>query len=141
MNFATGENLIRVVLDTNVLVSAILFGGKPYRILRLALEEKIICAISPSLITEIREVFSKKFPLKEEAFQLTLKNIEVIFKIVQPGKIIYASRDKDDNRVLEAAAEGDCKYIVTGDEDLLQLKIYRGIKIVTPGEFLEDFEN
>ncbi|MBF8250098.1 MAG: putative nucleic acid-binding protein, contains domain [Candidatus Levybacteria bacterium] len=141
MNFATEEKPIRTVIDTNILVSAILFGGKPYEVLRLALQEKIVCVISPSLIAEVREVFSKKFPLKEEDFQLTLQSIEEIFEIVQPRKIVSASRDEDDNRVLEAAVEGKCKYIITGDKDLLWLKAYKDIKIVTPEQFLKNFKN
>lgn len=141
MNFATEEKPIRTVIDTNILVSAILFGGKPYEVLRLTLQEKIVCVISSSLIAEVREVFSKKFPLKEEDFQLTLQSIEEIFKIVQPRRTVSASRDEDDNRVLEAAIEGGCGYIVTGDKDLLQLKTYRGVKIVTCEQFLENFRN
>ena len=53
-------------------------------------------------------------------------------------KTINAVRDDDDNRVLEAAVEGKCEYVVTGDEDLLSLQNYGGIKIITPAEFLRE---
>lgn len=136
MNLGTEENLIKVVLDTNVLISAILFGGNPAQILYSVIEEKILAITSPILTSELKEVFNKKFSLKETDFKLTFKNIDEIFITVQPKKIVNISRDGDDNRVLEAAFEGGCSYIITGDKDLLDLKIYKNIKIVTPEAFL-----
>ena len=78
-----------------------------------------------------------KFPLLEEDFELTIKNIEEIFGIIQPIKTLDLLRDNDDNRVLEAALEGNCDYIVTGDKDLLELKSYKVIQIVTAEQFLK----
>ncbi len=127
------ENPVKVVLDTNVLVSAIAFGGKPKKILNSVLEEKIVASISPILLAEFKEVYTKKFPLLKEDFELTFKSIEEIFEITQPDEILEILKDKDDNRVLEAAIEGNCDYIITGDSELLDLKVYRKIKIVTPG--------
>lgn len=138
MNSDTGENLVRVVLDTNVLVSAILFGGKPEQILRSVIEKKILAVTSPILLSELKEVFSKKFPLREPDFKLTVNNLEKIFRTAQPKKEIKISRDEDDNRVLEAALEGECSYIVTGDKDLLELATFKNIKIVTPDTFLSE---
>jgi len=56
--------------------------------------------------------------------------------LVEPTHRIDASRDPDDNRVLEAAIAGEADYIVTGDRDLLELGSYEGIRIVTPAEFV-----
>lgn len=131
------ENLVKVVLDTNVLISAIAFGGKPKEILNLVLEEKIAASTSPILLAEFKEVYTKKFPLLKEAFELTFKSIEEIFEITQPDKILDILKDKDDNRVLEAASEGNCDYIITGDSELLELKVYRKTEIVTPDQFLK----
>ncbi len=50
-------------------------------------------------------------------------------------------RDRDDNRVLEAAVEGDCDFIITGDRDLLELCKYKKIKIITPAQFLAEVDN
>lgn len=138
MNSDTGENPVRVVLDTNVLVSAILFGGKPEQILRSVIEKKILAVTSPILLSELKEVFSKKFPLREPDFKLTVNNLEKIFRTVQPKKETKISRDDDDNRVLEAAIEGKCSYIITGDNDLLNLAVFKNIKIVTPDTFLSE---
>lgn len=138
MNLGTGESLTKIILDTNVLVSAMLFGGKPEQILHLVIEEKILAVTSPILLSELEEVFSKKFPLREPYLKLTIKNIENKFLIVQPKSEIKLARDEDDNRVLEAAFEGKCNYIITGDRDLLDLKIYKKIKIITPDTFLSE---
>lgn len=140
MNLDTDENLIRVVLDTNILVSAILFGGKPEKIMSLVIEEKLTGVTSSILISELKEVFSKKFPSSQSDLQIILKNIEDIFTIVQPKKTINIVKDEDDNRVLEAAIEGKCNYIVTGDKELLKLNSFKGIKILTSDDFLKILE-
>lgn len=139
MNFATDESL-KVVLDTNILISAIAFGGRSEEVLNLVLDEKIIAVSSPVLLAEFQEVYKKKFPLKSADFELTLESIEEIFKIIRPKKSLKIVRDEDDNRVLEAAVEGECQYIITGDKDLLSLQKFKGIKILTPDKFLKEVE-
>lgn len=135
MNSVTDENL-KVVLDTNILISAIAFGGKPEGVLNLVLDEKIIAVTSPILLAEFQEVYKKNFPLKFVDFELTLERIEEIFKMVKPKRSLKIVRDEDDNRVLEAAFEGNCDFIITGDKDLLDLKKYKNIKIMKADEFL-----
>lgn len=137
MSSDTDESPVKVVLDTNILISAIAFGGKPKDVLDLVLEERIIAITSPILLAEFKEIYRKKFPLLEEDFELTIKNIEEIFGIIQPTKTLDLLRDNDDNRVLEAALEGNCNYIVTGDKDLLELKSYKAIQVVTAEQFLK----
>ena len=137
MNFDTDENLVKVLLDTNILISAMVFGGKPKQTLHSILEEEFLAITSPVLLAELKEVLSKKFPLRETDFKLTIKNIEEIFKTIQPKKTINVLKDDDDNRVLEAALEGNCKYIVTGDKELLRLKSYHNVRIVTADQFLK----
>lgn len=140
MNSVTDENL-KVVLDTNILISAIAFGGKPKEVLNLVLDEKIIAATSPILLAEFQEVYNKNFPLKFVDFELTLERIEEIFKMVKPKRSLKIVRDEDDNRVLEAAVEGNCSYIITGDKDLLDLKKFKKIKILTSEQFLLKFQS
>lgn len=136
MSLDMDENLVKVVLDTNILISAIAFGGKPKEVLDLVLEEKITAIISPILLAEFKEIYRKKFPLLKEDFELTIENIEETFETVQPTKTLDILRDNDDNRVLEAAVERKCNYIITGDNELLGLGIYEEIKIVTADQFL-----
>lgn len=136
MNSVTDENL-KLVLDTNILISAIAFGGKPEEVLNLVLDEKVIAVTSPILLAEFQEVYNKNFPLKFVDFELTLEKIEEIFKMVKPKRSLKIVRDEDDNRVLEAAVEGGCDFIITGDKDLLDLGKYKKIKIMKADEFLE----
>lgn len=136
MNTGTAGNPVRVVLDTNILTSALVYGGKPEKILRLALEKRIQVVISPILQAELADIIAKKFPLSLEDMYLLKHEMQKSFVIVQPRANLAISRDEDDNRVLEAAVEGECDFIVTGDQDLLELKQYKRIKIVTPLAFL-----
>lgn len=136
MNSVTDENL-KLVLDTNILISAIAFGGKPEEVLNLVLDEKVIAVTSPILLAEFQEVYKKNFPLKFVDFELTLERIEEIFKMVKPKRSLKIVRDEDDNRVLEAAVEGNCDFIITGDKDLLDLGKYKKINIMKADEFLE----
>jgi putative PIN family toxin of toxin-antitoxin system len=139
MNSGIKKNKVSVLLDTNILVSAIGFGGKPRQILQLALKKKIRAATSPILLAEFHEVITKKFPQLALHLEVIGKKIKKVFIIVHPKNTINIVRDIDDNRVLEAAIEGKCQYIVTGDMDLLSLKTFQEIKIVTPEIFLQEW--
>lgn len=143
MNLGMGANPLRIVLDTNILISAIHFGGKPRMILDLVEESNsaIKAITSPVLLAELGETFAKKFNFDQDHIREIKSIIEDGFEIVYPKKELRVTRDKDDNRVLEAAMEGNCEYIVTGDKDLLLLKDYKCIKIVTSEQFLENFRD
>ena len=139
-NSDTAENQLKVVIDTNILVSAIAFGGKPAEVLLLVTQEQIQAVTSSVLLTELEETLIKILDLSEGNVQLALEEIKDEFRIVQPRIAIKASRDEDDNRVIEAALEGNCNYIITGDKDLLDLKTFKNIKIVTADQFLNTLE-
>lgn len=134
------ENPVRVVLDTNILFSAIAYGGKPEQVFVSVLNETIDAVTSPVLLSELQEVLSKKLSLPEEKIKVILAEIEEIFEIIQPKKTINTLKDEDDNRVLEAAVEGKCSYIVTGDKELLNLGSFKGIRILTADQFLSTLD-
>lgn len=129
---------MKVVLDTNVLISAFSFGGKPRKILTLTLAKKIIGITSLSLLGELLEVLGKKFRYSTEELDLIEVQMKKNFKIIKPKTSINVLKDLADNRVLEAAIEGDCELIITGDKALLSLKSFKGIKILTPNQFLQN---
>lgn len=131
-----GKSPVKVVLDTNILISSLGFGGKPRQVLSLVIDGQIIALTSPVLLAELQEVINKKFPLLRENLELLLKEIEEIFVIIQPKEILKITQDEDDNRVLEAAYEGKCDYIITGDKELLSLGSFKKIKILTANQFL-----
>lgn len=136
------KNPLKVILDTNVLISSILFGGKPRKIIKHVQEGNITPIISPVLLAELIDVLVKKFQFAPDKLLLVEDLIKENFMLVNPSITISIISDKDDNRVLEAAIEGGCNYIVSGDQDLLKLKSFQNVKIVTPDTFLSDvFDN
>ncbi len=131
---------LRIVLDTNVIISAIIFKGKPREIYDLALNEVFKTISSSTLISELTGILAKRFLLSFAEINVIEFEIKEIFEFVHPKKSINVVRDIDDNHVLEAAVEGKCQYIITGDKDLLDLKSYNQITILTPSDFLELLE-
>lgn len=131
-----GRNRNRVVLDTNILVSALIFEGKPRTLLELALKKNIIVCISKPLLAELQEILLIKFEFSEQRVKQIERKLTKAFRLVYPKKQIKVVRDSDDNKVLEAAIEGKCQYIITGDKDLLDLMTYKRIKILKANEFI-----
>lgn len=129
-------NNARVVLDTNVIISALLFGGKPRNILKLALTKQVLAVTSPPLLAELLDVLAKKFSFSKEAIKLIEQKIKKSFKVVHPTEVVNVLHSPDD-RVLEATLEGNCEYIITGDKELLGLRSFQNIKIITPEQFLK----
>lgn len=134
------KKTLKAVLDTNIIVSALVFGGKPEEILRLVLEHDILASTSLALILELEETLINKFAFSEKKLKQVEEKIKNSFETVNPILEINVLNDKDDNRVLEAAVEGNCDYIITGDKELLRLKHFRGVNIVTPEQFLKTKE-
>ena len=137
MNLGMVKKPPKVVLDTNLIISALIFGGKPQQVYNLVLEKQIIGTTSPILLAELTEVLTKKFNFELIRVEQLEKIIKKHFKMVNPKQTIKILQDIDDNRVLEAAIEGKCSYIVTGDSDLLTLKTFQKTKILTPNDFLK----
>ena len=131
-----GKKLPRIVVDTNVWVLGIVFGGKPKQILRNIIDGQIQVVSSKALLAELAEVLSKKVKYTSEKVEQIAEQLEELVEIVQPRETIEACRDPGDNRVLEAAIEGKCRYVISGDKDLLALKKYKSVRILTPVEFV-----
>jgi len=133
---------IRVVLDTNVIISAIFWRGSPYRVMKKALQRDFILVISPDILEEVSERLKYKFDLPRDEIE-TLTNILLSYSdIVEPTtKVNVVKADENDNKIIECAIDGEADFIVTGDHHLLELKSYKSIKIITPAEFLELLES
>ena len=133
----------KAVLDTNVLVSALHFGGNPDLILRLSRgrTKRFDLFLSPFILNELARILTDKLywsNLKiEKATQLLVKWSDV----VSTKKSISAiPSDETDNRILECAVKAKADFIVSGDRHLLDLKKYEGIRVVTPAQFLKILE-
>lgn len=137
---------MRLVLDTNVLVSAFLWQGVPGRLIELATEQEIQLVTSRVLLDELADVLPrKKLAKKVAATGLTAAqiflNYQRLAQRVTARKLSQAvSRDADDDHVLACAIAAQADLIVSGDEDLLSLKIHQNIPIVTPAEALRRIE-
>ena len=131
---------MRVVADTNVLVSALIFpGGSPEAFYRLALERRIELVTSRPLLAELGRVLSGKFGWQPERAEEAVAQVVRLAEIVEPREALAEiEADPADNRVLEAAAQGSVDAIVSGDRHLLELGSWRGIAIQTPAAFIAE---
>ena len=130
---------MRVVADTNVLISALMFGGLPGAFLNFVLVGKLTLVISTPLLDELDEKLRVKFAVPESkalTVQLLLRSTA---RVVSPNFLLNAVPD-DDNRILECAVAGDAKFVVSGDRHLLKLRSHAGIRILTVRQFLETTE-
>jgi hypothetical protein len=130
---------VKVVVDTNVLVSALLFGGIPAQLIPLWQRGKIKPLASKEIIDEYLRVFTyPKFKLTEEdvnflLYHEILPHFEVID--VESGPRII-KRDPEDDKFIRCALAGKAKFIISGDQHLLSLKSCQKIKILSPADFL-----
>jgi len=128
----------RVTPDSNILISALVFGGNPLRLMEIALGGEVSLFISGPILGETLRVLRDKFDLSEERLARAESYINACTTRIKPtGKIEAVQEDPDDNRVLECAEAAGCEYIITGDLDLLRLGKYGEIRIVTVRSFLE----
>lgn len=131
---------LNVVPDTNVYLSGILFGGNSRHILDLVISKKIVATTSPQILLEISEKLDKKFKWDKDKILTVIKTLAKTTSIIKPKKSLDAVKaDKNDNKIIEAAAEAKADDIITGDKHLLDLEKYQNIKILAPADFLSLF--
>ena len=131
---------MKVVIDTNVFISAIMRGGNPERILKAWERGRFNLFVSQEILKEVLETMSELgFP---EEKVIAWKNLitKQAHKVVPSKRLKIITADPDDNIFLECALEVGANYIVSGDKHLLDLGEYEGIKILTPKGFLEGME-
>jgi putative PIN family toxin of toxin-antitoxin system len=137
---------MRLVLDTNVLVSAFLWEGTPGRLIELAAEKEIELFTSRILLDELAATLAKKKlakPVRATGLsaEQMLRNYRRLATLVRPRQLgQQVSRDADDDAVLACALAAHADLIVSGDDDLLSLKSFQGIPIVTPTQAIERIE-
>jgi putative PIN family toxin of toxin-antitoxin system len=135
-------NRQRLVLDTNVLISAILFGGKPRKVLDLVISGSVDCTLSISILDELRDVLQRpKFGFSPDLCLHITEELHGLCDIISPSVSLDVIRsDPDDNRILECAVEAGAHFIVSGDPHLLGLGTFEMIKILSPADYLNEFE-
>ena len=129
---------MRVVLDSNVYVSAALsVEGHSRSILELAEKGLFEISIADSITDEIERILKQKLRWPQGKIGPWMSYIQSVTDRVQPHQRVQDCIDPDDNHILECALEAHAEIIVTGDSHLLELHPFRGIKILTPRQFLE----
>ncbi|MFH1350263.1 MAG: putative toxin-antitoxin system toxin component, PIN family [Pseudomonadota bacterium] len=133
-------NRHRIVLDTNVLISALLFGGNPRKILDLVISGSIDCTLSMEILDELKDVLKRpKFGFSSDACLQIVEELHGICEIVSPSVRIDVIRpDPDDNRVLECALEAQADFIISGDPHLLDLGKFNKVTILNPSDYLKE---
>ena len=128
---------MRVGADTNVYVSAIIFGGKPQAILDLAQDGQIELFISDDILAEVTRILRDKFKRSPEELRNDLLSLEAITTWVQPTeKIDAVPNDPTDNVMVECAVAARAQVIVSGDNHLIQIDGFRGLKVQRAADFL-----
>lgn len=130
----------RVVFDTNIFLSAFIFGGNPEKLFELARAKKLHLFTSPSILTEFADRLRDKFGWSEEDIVEAIKTVGYSSELVKPVRRLTILEDDPDNRILECAVEAEVDFIVSGDKHLLSLKEHEGIKIISAKELLSEIE-
>lgn len=136
-------NSITVVADTNVMVSALLWEGRPHKLIELAEEEQIILYVTIEMLNELEEVLKReKFKERIESLSTSVEQLMVLVKglvavIDMKEMVSYVKADSDDDIFLSCALNSEAKYVISGDKHLLNLNQFGEIFIVSVSEFLE----
>jgi putative PIN family toxin of toxin-antitoxin system len=129
----------RIVIDTNVVISILLFGGELDEIRKLWQLKKIFFLVSKEVVEEYIKVLAyPKFSLTDEKIKFILEEeiLPFVTTVRVKSKITHVKDDPDDDKFLALAVDGNADYIITGDKHLLNLKEFQTIKIITVKEFL-----
>lgn len=133
---------MKVVCDTNVLISGLLFGGHADAILRQVSAGWVCGYVSTYILVELEAVLGRpKFGLAPEQVTSLLELVQDAFLLVSVVEQVQVIKeDPSDNAILAAALAAGVDVIISGDKHLLSLKTYRGVRIVSPAEFVGEME-
>lgn len=131
--------MLRIVLDTNVLLSAIVCNGKPRKLFQMGIDGKYKILISKETLDELSEVIQRpKFKMTREGI------VRIVSALMETGQNVQITsnfevinNDPDDNIIINTAYDGNADYIVSGDKDIKDLKNFKKIKIVSVDEMLK----
>ncbi|MFH1376308.1 MAG: putative toxin-antitoxin system toxin component, PIN family [Candidatus Woesearchaeota archaeon] len=129
----------KVVLDTNILISALGWNGKPRQIFQKCIEGDLELIISKEQLKELNKVMNyPKFKFSDEQKETFISIILEIAKVVEiKNSLKVIKDDPDDNMILETALASNVDYIISGDPHLLNLEEFKGIKILKASDFLD----
>lgn len=130
---------MKVVFDTNILVSALVFpGGRGETALRRIVEEHDQLMLSKPILDELLGILARKFARDAEELAHVAVFLSELGVLVRPRRRLRVARDEPDNRILECAVAGRADVIVTGDKALLAIGACRNVRIISLREYLQD---
>lgn len=130
----------RVVFDTNIWISGLLWRGKPYQCLLLARTGVVQAVYCPPMVAELAEKLRQTFGFSENRLQAVLYELRRVSQRVEiTGDLHVVAADPDDDKFIECAMVSDASLVVSGDHHLLDLGEYEGIQILTAAEFVARF--
>jgi len=132
---------VRIVLDTNVFISGVFFSGPPYQILKTWRDGKVQLVISQEILEEyqrVGETLADQFPGVDLGPILEILTVKAKLTL-SPSLPEPVSDDPDDDKFLACALASKAKLIVSGDKHLLNVSGYRGIDIIKPRQFVDDY--
>ena len=130
---------MRIVIDTNVIASALFFGGKPGKLIELLINKKLYSYVTREILEEYEETIAylqNKYSGKN--ISVPLSHIISACKMTEERTKVRICRDPDDDKFISCAIDAECLYIVSGDKDLLEIEMYKDVKILTVSNFLEN---
>ena len=134
---------MKLVLDSNVFISAFFWGGNPRKVMERIINGDDLLFVSDEILREVSSVMARpKFNAgPRHAARFIAAIAEVARRVPYLGKVRGGCRDGDDDKVLECAVLGAADFIITGDNDLLSLESFEGIPIITAAEYAAKFNN
>lgn len=130
---------MRVVFDTNIFVSAFVIpSSQAERAILRIIEKDDSLFFSKAILDELNSVLARKFSRDAEEISRIAVFLRDIAEWVSPDEPISILKDEPDNRILECAVSAEANVIVTGDKELLALKQYRGVRVISLKEYLEN---
>lgn len=127
----------KVIVDMNVIISGIVFGGTPRKIIELWLRKTYIFCLSPELKSEVLSKLQQKFLLPEHSIKDLEETLDTYSKKYIPQRKLTLCEDPNDNFLLELAEESKATYLVSGDKLVLKMKNYKTTTIISPKEFID----
>lgn len=131
---------MKIVIDTNIVISGVFFGGLPRKVLQAVLADKITACANVDIIQEYNDVIREMVSRKQGKInENILMPLIARMQIVEEKAVVQICRDPDDNKFIGCAKDAHALYIVSGDKDLLDIGTYEEIEILTAKEFCDRY--
>ena len=131
---------MRIVIDTNVVISGVFFGGTPRKVIEAVMNNRMTACANVEIVNEYAEIVEEMVARRQGSIQ---KDILFPFvsklELFEPVADVQICRDPDDDKFISCALDSGSLYIVSGDKDLLDLKQVEGISIITAADFCRRF--